>query len=79
MGRRNTILSAETLKRNSGAERRKLGTSLEEEQLGAPEGAGQPVQQRKVWWELVKGDRSDLSGKLAGKGWRKMTGNGENV
>jgi len=48
MGRRNTILSAETLKRNSGVERRKLGTSLEEEQLGAPEGAGQPVQQRKV-------------------------------
>jgi len=48
MGRRNKLLSAETLKRHSGAERRKSGTSLEEEQRGSPEGAGQAVRQRKV-------------------------------
>jgi len=48
MGRRNTLLSAETLKRQGGAERKKSGTSLEEEERGVPEGAGQAVQQRKV-------------------------------
>ena len=47
-GGRNTLLSAETLKRYSEAERKKLGTSLEGAKRGAPEGADQAVQQDKV-------------------------------
>jgi hypothetical protein len=65
MGRRNTLLLAETLKRQSGAEKRKSGTSMEEEQRGASKGAGQAMYD-KNW--------SRATGPTFLENWQERTG-----